>query len=506
MKDRIGIGICGLGTVGGGTFRLLRDNGALIARRVGVPVEVVHVASRNGKPDWDIGAVRVSDDIIDVARDPAVDILVELIGGTGDAEGLLREALSNRKHVVTANKALIAEQGNGLFDLAAQSGVSIAFEAAVAGGIPVIKALREGLAANRVQRLAGIINGTGNFILSKMQEGQEYADALAEAQANGYAEADPAFDVDGTDAAHKLAILAAIAFNMPLHFDKVMTEGIFGLSVSDMKHAEALGYRIKHLGIARQSADGIEMRVHPTLIPLECPLADVNGVTNAVLIESDAAGPTLYCGAGAGAEPTASAVVADIVDIARHLAAGQGWPVPPLGLAGFEGGSLEGENPKDNSSQGENPKDNSSQGENPKDNSSQGENPKDNSSQGENPKKSPNTEKGTLLPILAASKVMTGWYLRLVVSKDTPDVLSEVEQVFNQADIGIAIQQPTQEQPAQKQPAQEQPAQEQPTPEQPAQRAANPEAANRQEQPSKSSQPKSSQPKSSQQRGRPAPR
>ena len=340
MKDRIGIGICGLGTVGGGTFRLLRDNGALIARRVGVPVEVVHVASRNGKPDWDIGAVRVSRDILDVARDPAVDILVELIGGTGDAKGLLREALSNRKHVVTANKALIAEQGNGLFDLAAQSGVSIAFEAAVAGGIPVIKALREGLAANRVQRLAGIINGTGNFILSKMQEGQEYADALAEAQANGYAEADPAFDVDGTDAAHKLAILAAIAFNMPLHFDKVVTEGISGLSVSDMKHAEALGYRIKHLGIARQSADGIEMRVHPTLIPLECPLADVNGVTNAVLIESDAAGPTLYRGAGAGAEPTASAVVADIVDIARHLAAGQEWPVPPLGLAGFEGGSL----------------------------------------------------------------------------------------------------------------------------------------------------------------------
>lgn len=330
----IKVGICGLGTVGGGTYDVLQRNAAEIAARSGGAVEVVHIGARRDRPDCDTGDTRVSRDIFEVARDPQVDVLVELIGGTDTALELVREAVANGKHVVTANKALIAEHGNELFALAEKAGVSIAYEAAVAGGIPIIKALREGLAGNRVLWLAGIINGTGNFILSEMREkGREFSDVLAEAQALGYAEADPTFDVEGIDAAHKLVILASIAFGMPLAFDKVFTEGITRIAMEDVEYAEELGYRIKHLGIARQAAAGIELRVHPTLIPEKRLLANVNGVKNAVLVEGDAVGPTLYYGAGAGAEPTASAVVADIVDLARNLVLDQHYPVAGLGVA-----------------------------------------------------------------------------------------------------------------------------------------------------------------------------
>jgi len=330
----IGVGICGLGTVGGGTWNVLRRNAERIARRAGAPVEVVHIGARRDNPDRDTGDTPVSRDIFALLDDPRIDILVESIGGTDTALELVRGAIAKGKHVVTANKALIAERGNELLGEAEAAGVSIAYEAAVAGGVPVVKALREGLAANRVLWLAGIVNGTGNFILSEMREkGREFSDVLAEAQALGYAEADPSFDVEGIDAAHKLVILASIAFGMPLRFDKVYTEGIARISARDMECAEELGYRIKHLGIARRSGAGIELRVHPTLIPERHLLADVNGVRNAVLIEGDAAGPTLYCGAGAGAEPTASAVVADIVDLARDIARGQRPAVAGLGVA-----------------------------------------------------------------------------------------------------------------------------------------------------------------------------
>jgi homoserine dehydrogenase len=259
---------------------------------------------------------------------------VELIGGTTVARELVETALRSGKHVVTANKALIAEAGNELFALAAEHGVALRYEAAVAGGIPIIKALREGLSGNRIQWLAGIINGTGNFILTEMAEkGRDFPDVLAEAQALGYAEADPTFDVEGIDAAHKLVILASLAFGTPLAIDAVYAEGITRVTPDDLSYAEELGYRVKHLGVAKQSDAGIELRVHPTLIPEGRLLANVNGVKNAVLVEGDAVGPTLYYGAGAGADPTASAVVADIVDLARELGAGQHCPVPSLGVA-----------------------------------------------------------------------------------------------------------------------------------------------------------------------------
>lgn len=319
--NRIKIGICGLGTVGGGTYKLLNSNGGMIEGRVGVPVAVSHVGARRDNPACPLEGCTVSRDIFAVAEDPDVQILVELIGGTTVARELVERAIANGKHVVTANKALIAEHGNELLKAATAAGVSIRYEAAVAGGIPVIKALREGLSANRVEWLAGIINGTSNFILSEMREkGREFADVLAEAQALGYAEADPTFDVEGVDAAHKLVILAALAFDMPFCFDQVYMEGITRLTPEDVEYAEELGYRIKHLGVARRGEKGVELRVHPTLVPGERLLANVNGVMNAVLIEGDAVGPTLYYGAGAGELPTASAVVADIVDIARDLA------------------------------------------------------------------------------------------------------------------------------------------------------------------------------------------
>lgn len=333
MKS-VNIGICGLGTVGGGTFKVLRDNADLLASRAQTQLQLTHIGARRDNPSCPVGDIRLSRDIFAVVRDPDVDIVVELIGGTTVAKELVEEAVRNGKHVVTANKALIAEFGNELFALAEAHKVAIRFEAAVAGGIPIIKALREGLAGNRIEWLAGIINGTGNFILSEMREkGRTFADVLAEAQALGYAEADPAFDVEGTDAAHKLVILAAIAFGTPLQFSQVFAEGITCLTPQDIDYAQELGYRIKHLGIAKQSPAGVELRVHPTLIPEQQLLANVNGVKNAVLVEGSAVGPTLYYGAGAGGEPTASAVVADIIDLARDLAVGQSPQVPSLGVA-----------------------------------------------------------------------------------------------------------------------------------------------------------------------------
>jgi homoserine dehydrogenase len=314
--------------VGSGTLEVLKRNSAEISGRSGCNIRVSHIGARRGA---DIEGVKVSTDIFAVAEDPEVDILVELIGGTTVAKELMLKAIANGKHVVTANKALIAEHGNEIFAAAAAKGVDVAFEAAVAGGIPIIKAIREGLSANKIEWLAGIINGTGNFILTEMREkGRDFNDVLAEAQALGYAEADPTFDVEGIDAAHKLVILASLAFGIPLQFDKVYTEGITKISTEDVDYAEELGYRIKHLGVARKTANGVELRVHPTMIPEKRLIANVNGVMNAVLVNGDAVGPTLYYGAGAGAEPTASAVVADILDIARTLGMDAEHRVPYL--------------------------------------------------------------------------------------------------------------------------------------------------------------------------------
>ncbi|MFT5604272.1 MAG: homoserine dehydrogenase [Paracoccaceae bacterium] len=325
------VGICGLGTVGSGTFNVLLRNRDSIRARVGADIVVAQVGARHENPGCNTGDVPVTADIFEVVRNPDIDIVVELIGGTTVARELVLEAIANGKHVVTANKALIAEYGNEIFSAAQAKGVSVSFEAAVAGGIPIIKALREGLAANQIQWLAGIINGTGNFILTEMREkGRDFADVLAEAQALGYAEADPTFDVEGIDAAHKLVILASIAFGIPLQFEKVYTEGITRISTDDVNYAEELGYRIKHLGIARCEENGIELRVHPTLIPEKRLIANVNGVMNAILVMADAVGPTLYYGPGAGSEPTASSVVADVVDVARTLTASPEHRVPHL--------------------------------------------------------------------------------------------------------------------------------------------------------------------------------
>jgi len=366
--------------VGSGTFDVLRRNADAISARAQTDIEIALVGARRDNPNCPLGDTRVSRDIFDVARDPEVQVLVELIGGTSVAKELVEEALANGKHVVTANKALIAEFGNELFALAEQNDVVIRYEAAVAGGIPIIKALREGLAGNRIEWLAGIINGTGNFILSEMRDkGRDFAEVLAEAQALGYAEADPTFDVEGIDAAHKLVILASLAFGMPLQFSSVYTEGITRLTPEDVEYAEELGYRIKHLGVAKQGANGVELRVHPTLIPEARLLANVNGVKNAVLVEGDAVGPTLYYGAGAGAEPTASAVVADIVDLARQLSVGQNCRIPSLG---FATGKLED------------------------------------------------------LPILPMKAVVTPWYLRME-AEDKPGVLSSITSIFSEHGISI---------------------------------------------------------------------
>ena len=327
------IGLLGLGTVGGGTARVLKDNAVEIARRAGREIQVVHAAARGlgGQMPEGVEQARLTEDAFEVVRNPEVDIVVELIGGDSPARELVLEAIANGKHVVTANKALIAKHGNEIFAAAQEKGVVVAFEAAVAGGIPIIKAIREGLSANRIQWIAGIINGTGNFILTEMRDkGRDFEDVLKEAQQLGYAEADPTFDVEGIDAAHKLCILASIAFGVPLQFEKVYTEGISRIAPEDVTFAAELGYRIKHLGITRATGQGIEMRVHPTLIPEKRLIANVDGVMNAVLIMADKLGPSLYYGAGAGADPTASAVVADIIDVTRTLTADPYNRVPHL--------------------------------------------------------------------------------------------------------------------------------------------------------------------------------
>ena len=327
------VGLLGLGTVGGGTVNVLKRNGEEIARRAGRAIEIAHASARDlTKPRiCDTTGITLTNDPCEVVENPELDIIVELIGGDSLAYEMVMRAIANGKHVVTANKALIAKYGNEIFAEAQKKGVMVAFEAAVAGGIPIIKAIREGLAANRIEWLAGIINGTGNFILTEMRDkGRDFADVLAEAQALGYAEADPTFDVEGIDAAHKLTILSAIAFGIPLQFDKAYTEGITHITREDVQYAEELGYRIKHLGVSRRTEQGIELRVHPTLIPARRLIANVDGVMNAVLVKGDAVGPTLYYGAGAGAEPTASAVVADLVDVVRVLTTDPENRVPHL--------------------------------------------------------------------------------------------------------------------------------------------------------------------------------
>ncbi len=327
------VGLLGLGTVGGGTMNVLYRNAKEISRRAGRDIRVTHAAAR----EYDAGgidgldSVTIGNDAFEVVRNPDIDIIIELIGGYSPARELVLEAISNGKHVVTANKALIALHGNEIFAAARDKGVTVAFEAAVAGGIPIIKAVREGLAANNIEWVAGIINGTGNFILTEMRDkGRDFADVLREAQALGYAEADPTFDVEGIDAAHKLTILASLAFGIPLQFDKTYTEGIGAIDPQDVSNAEDFGYRIKHLGITRKTDAGVELRVHPTLIPERRLIANVDGVMNAVLVKGDAVGPTLYYGAGAGSLPTASAVAADVIDVARSLTTDPGNRVPHL--------------------------------------------------------------------------------------------------------------------------------------------------------------------------------
>ena len=376
------VGLLGLGTVGGGTFNVLRRNAEEIARRAGRGIEISHAAAREYDPGRlpGIGDIQVSDDAFSVVDEPEVDIVVELIGGYSPARELVLKAIENGKHVVTANKALIALHGNEIFAAAQEKGVMVAFEAAVGGGIPVIKAVREGLAANRIEWLAGIINGTGNFILTEMRDkGRDFDEVLKEAQALGYAEADPTFDVEGIDAAHKLTILASLAFGVPLQFDKAYTEGISRITREDVAYAEQLGYRIKHLGLARRTDSGIELRVHPTLIPERRLIANVDGVMNAVLVKGDAVGPTLYYGAGAGAEPTASAVVADIIDVTRVLTADPENRVPHLA---FQPDALSD------------------------------------------------------LPILPMEEVETAYYLRLC-AQDRPGVLAEVTRILGDLSISI---------------------------------------------------------------------
>jgi homoserine dehydrogenase len=387
----VNVGLLGLGTVGGGTFNVLNRNADEITRRAGRGIRISHAAARDYDPARlpGIDAINVSDDAFAIVDEPDVDIIVELIGGYEPARELVLRAIANGKHVVTANKALIAMHGNEIFAAAQERGVMVAFEAAVAGGIPIIKAIREGLAANQINWLSGIINGTGNFILTEMRDkGRDFADVLAEAQALGYAEADPTFDIEGIDAAHKLTILASIAFGIPLQFDKVYTEGISNITREDVEYAEEFGYRIKHLGFTRRSDKGIEMRVHPTLIPERRLIANVDGVMNAVLVQADAVGPTLYYGAGAGSEPTASAVVADVIDVARTLTADPGNRVPHLA---FQPDSISD------------------------------------------------------APILAMADVETAYYLRMQVS-DRPGVIADVTRIIG--DAGISIEAILQKEPA----------------------------------------------------------
>ncbi|MEY4768532.1 MAG: hypothetical protein RL637_1171 [Pseudomonadota bacterium] len=377
------VGVLGLGTVGGGTVNVLKRNAEEIARRAGREIIITRASARTLTRSriCDLTGISLTENGFDLINDPEIDIILELMGGISTAKELVLAAIAAKKHVVTANKALIALHGNEIFAKASEQGVIVAFEAAVAGGIPIIKAIREGLSGNRIQWLAGIINGTGNFILTEMRDkGRDFADVLAEAQALGYAEADPTFDVEGIDAAHKLTILAAIAFGIPLQFDKVYTEGITQITRADVSYAEALGYRIKHLGIARKTQSGIELRVHPTLIPHRRLIANVDGVMNAVLIKGDAVGASLYYGAGAGAEPTASAVVADIVDVVRALTADPEHRVPHLA---FQANSIAN------------------------------------------------------IPVLSATQIKTAYYLRLT-AEDKPGVLADVTKIL--ADYQISIE------------------------------------------------------------------
>ncbi len=387
----VNVGLLGLGTVGGGTFNVLNRNAEEITRRAGRGIRITHAGAREYDPSGlpGIEKISVSDDAFSVVDQPDIDIIVELIGGYEPARELVLRAIANGKHVVTANKALIATHGNEIFAAASEKGVMVAFEAAVAGGIPIIKAIREGLAANRIHWLAGIINGTGNFILTEMRDkGRDFDEVLKEAQALGYAEADPTFDVEGIDAAHKLTILASLAFGIPLQFDKVYTEGISHITREDVDYAGEFGYRIKHLGYTRRTDRGIEMRVHPTLIPERRLIANVDGVMNAVLINADAVGPTLYYGAGAGSEPTASAVVADIVDVVRTLTADPENRVPHLA---FQPDSI------------------------------------------------------TDTPVLAMDEIETAYYLRMQVS-DKPGVMAEITRILG--DAGISIEAILQKEPA----------------------------------------------------------
>jgi homoserine dehydrogenase len=384
------VGLLGLGVVGGGTWTVLSRNAEEIARRAGRRIEVTHIAVRDAaKAAAKVGdAVAITTDPYQVVRDPNIDIVVELIGGDTLARELVLEAIKQGKHVVTANKALLAKHGNEIFAAASARGVMVAFEAAVAGGIPIIKAIREGLTANRIEWVAGIINGTTNFILSEMRtRGLPFAEVLAEAQRLGYAEADPTFDIEGIDAAHKLTLLASLAFGVPVQFDKAYVEGISQLAQEDIAHAERLGYRIKLLGMTRRRPDGIELRVHPALVPAERLLANVEGPMNAVLVRGDAVGPTLYYGQGAGEEPTASAVVADLVDVTRLHTADPGNRVPHLAFQ-------------------------------------------------------PDAMSDT--PILPIEKVSTSYYLRLRVD-DQPGVLADIARVLaeHRISIGSMIQQPS---------------------------------------------------------------
>ncbi len=384
----VNIGICGFGTVGSGTFAVLNRNRELIRARSGCDIRVAQLAARRQILSSNLDSVSVIRDIFQVVENPGIDVVVELIGGTTTARELVMKAISRGKHVVTANKALIAVHGNEIFAAARDHQVIVAYEAAVAGGIPIIKSLREGLGANRIEWLAGIINGTGNFILTAMQEeGRKFDEVLRQAQALGYAEADPAFDVEGIDAAHKLVILASLAFGIPLQFDRVFTEGISAIELQDMEFARELGYRIKHLGIARETESGVELRVHPTLIPDTSLIAEVDGVMNAVMVKGDAAGPTLYYGAGAGAEATASAVVADIIDVSRSLNCSPEARVPFLA---FSDASFNGK------------------------------------------------------PVLAIEDVETAYYLRMQVL-DRPGVLSQIASIMS--DRGISIEAIIQKQP-----------------------------------------------------------
>ncbi len=329
----INVGLIGIGTVGGGTFTVLKRNAEEITRRAGRPIRISVVADKNLELAKQVtgGDCKLVDDAFAVVNDPEVDIVVELIGGYGVAKELVLKAIENGKHVVTANKALLATCGNEIFAAAQKKGVMVAFEAAVAGGIPIIKALREGLTANRIEWIAGIINGTTNFILSEMRDkGLSFETVLKEAQRLGYAEADPTFDVEGVDAAHKLTIMSAISFGNSMNFDKAHIEGISKLDAADIKYAEQLGYRIKLLGITKRMPEGIELRVHPTLIPAKRLIANVEGAMNAVLVKGDAVGATLYYGKGAGAEPTASAVIADLVDVTRMHTSDPEHRVPHL--------------------------------------------------------------------------------------------------------------------------------------------------------------------------------